>query len=58
MPTCSARRLNRLLKEGNAISGALLTVDERYQREVYAELKDMPRIAGVVEQESAIQLFL
>jgi putative ABC transport system permease protein len=49
--------LNRLLKEGNAISGALLKVDARYQREVYAELKDMPRIAGVVEQQSAIRAF-
>jgi len=49
--------LNRLLKEGNAISGALLTVDEQYQREVYAELKGMPRIAGVVEQRSAINSF-
>ena len=49
--------LNRLLKEGPALTGALLTVDKRYQREVFAELKDMPRIAGVVEHESAIQAF-
>jgi putative ABC transport system permease protein len=49
--------LNRLLKEGNAISGALLRVDERYQRDLYAELKDMPRVAGVIEQQSAIQAF-
>jgi len=49
--------LNRLLKEGAAISGALLKVDEHYQREVYAKLKDMPRIAGVVEQRSAITAF-
>ena len=49
--------LNRLLKEGNAISGALLKVDERYLREVYADLKGMPRIAGVVEHKSAIQAF-
>ena len=49
--------LNRLLKEGDAVSGALLTVDERYQREVYADLKEMPRIAGVVEQRSAIASF-
>lgn len=49
--------LNRLLKEGDAISGALLKVDDLYQREVYASLKDMPRIAGVVEQDSAIQAF-
>ena len=49
--------LNRLLKEGDAISGALLKVDERYQRDVYADLKEMPRIAGVVEQRSAIDAF-
>ena len=49
--------LNRLLKEGDAISGAYLKVDEPYQREVYRELKDMPRIAGVVEHKSAIDAF-
>ena len=49
--------LNRLLKEGDAISGALLKVDEHYQRDIYAELKDMPRISGVVEQRSAIRAF-
>jgi putative ABC transport system permease protein len=49
--------LNRLLQEGDAISGALLKVDERFQREVYAELKNMPRIAGVVEYKSAIKSF-
>ena len=49
--------LNRLLQEGNAISGALLSVDQRYQRDLYAELKDMPRVAGVIEQASAIQAF-
>ncbi len=49
--------LNRLLKEGDAISGAFLKVDERYQRNVYRELKNMPRIAGVIEQESAIDAF-
>jgi putative ABC transport system permease protein len=49
--------LNRLLQEGYALTGALLSVDKRYQREVYAELKGMPRIAGVVEHESAIRAF-
>ncbi|MDH3981196.1 MAG: ABC transporter permease, partial [Gammaproteobacteria bacterium] len=49
--------LNRLLKEGHALTGAFATVDKRYQREVYAELKDMPRIAGVVEHDAAIQSF-
>ncbi|MGD8933959.1 MAG: ABC transporter permease [Gammaproteobacteria bacterium] len=49
--------LNSLLKEGDAITGALLKVDERHQNDVYAELKETPRIAGVVEQRSAIDSF-
>jgi putative ABC transport system permease protein len=49
--------LNRLLKEGHALTGALLSVDKRYIRDVYAALKGMPRIAGVVEQEAAIDAF-
>lgn len=49
--------LNRLLREGAAISGAYLAVAEDQQDGVYAKLKDMPRIAGVVEHESAIQSF-
>ncbi|MGD2118121.1 MAG: FtsX-like permease family protein [Chromatiales bacterium] len=49
--------LNRLLKEGNAISGAWIDVDPHYQKSIYAELKNMPRIAGVVEQKSAIKAF-
>jgi len=49
--------LNRALKEGDTISGALLKVDQQYQHDVYAKLKEMPRIAGVVEQRSAIRAF-
>ncbi|WP_372741871.1 ABC transporter permease [Neptunomonas sp.] len=49
--------LNRLLKEGNALSGAWLKVDPHYQKEVYIALKNMPRIAGVIEQRSAIKSF-
>jgi putative ABC transport system permease protein len=49
--------LNALLKEGYALTGALLKVDEKYQRDVYAELKEMPRIAGVVEHDSSIKSF-
>lgn len=49
--------LNALLKEGYALTGALLKVDEKYQRDVYAELKEMPRIAGVVEHKSSIKSF-
>ncbi|MDH3220996.1 MAG: ABC transporter permease [Gammaproteobacteria bacterium] len=49
--------LNRYLQEGSVVSGALLKVDDYFQREVYRELSNMPRIAGVVEQESAVDAF-
>lgn len=51
------KALNGLLQEGNVISGALLKVDERDQNLVYKKLKEMPRIAGVIEQRSAIEGF-
>jgi len=49
--------LNHLLKEGNVISGALLTVDEDAQQSLYAKLKNMPKVVGVVEQRAAIDGF-
>ncbi len=49
--------LNRLLQESYAISGAYMSVDKRYLREVYAKLRDMPRVVGVIEHESAIKSF-
>jgi putative ABC transport system permease protein len=49
--------LNRLLREADSISGAWLKVDTQYQKQIYAALKRMPRVAGVVEQKSAISSF-
>ena len=49
--------LNKLLKEGHVISGAWLKVDQQYQNDIFRDLKNMPRIAGVVEQASAIKAF-
>ena len=49
--------LNRLLKEGDVISGAYLTVDPKYQSNAYKKIKDMPQIVGVIEQKSAISAF-
>jgi len=51
------RALNRLLKEGNVISGAYLAVDKHYQNQIYAELKEIPRIAGIVISKVAIDTF-
>jgi putative ABC transport system permease protein len=49
--------LNRFMREGYAINGAYLTVDHRYRDEVFAEIKDMPRVAGTVIKRSAIDAF-
>jgi putative ABC transport system permease protein len=49
--------LNRLLREGDVLSGAHLAVDERARNRVYVALKEMPRIAGIVEQAAAIRAF-
>lgn len=49
--------LNQLLQEGNVISGALLAVDSRFQQDIYAELKNMPMVVGVVEQRASIAGF-
>jgi putative ABC transport system permease protein len=49
--------LNRLMREGHAISGAYLTTDSRYQQNVYAELKEIPRVAGTSVRKTALQNF-
>jgi putative ABC transport system permease protein len=50
--------LNRLAGEGQAISGALLMVDERYEEELNRSLRDRPRVAGIVSQERAIRSYM
>ncbi len=49
--------LNRLMREGNAVSGAYIAVDSMYQNEIYRKLVDMPRVAGVVMRKNEIRNF-
>ncbi len=49
--------LNRLLREGPAISGAYLAVDQRERPELYRRLGDIPRIAGTAIREQEIRNF-
>jgi putative ABC transport system permease protein len=49
--------LNRMMREGHAISGAYLSTDSRYEQEVYSELKQIPRIAGTSVREIALNNF-
>jgi putative ABC transport system permease protein len=49
--------LNRLMREGNAISGANLSVDSLYQPQVYARLKEIPRIAATTIRKQSVASF-
>ena len=49
--------LNRMMREGRAITGASLTVDERHQAKIYRTLVEMPRVAGTVVRKDEIRNF-
>lgn len=49
--------LNRLLNEGRAISGAYLTIDHAALPAIHRKLKEMPRIASVVERTRDMRNF-
>lgn len=53
----SRAALNRLMREGPAISGARLAVDAERQVEIYRELRRMPRVAGTVIRDTSIEQF-
>jgi putative ABC transport system permease protein len=49
--------VNRLLREGPAVSGAYLAVDADRRDAVVAALKDAPRVAGITDRRTAIESF-
>jgi len=49
--------LNRLMREGDLVSGAYLTVDSREQPAVYRKLVEMPRVAGTAVRMDEIRNF-
>ncbi len=49
--------LNRLMREGPAISGAYLAVNDRDRPELYRRLGEIPRIAGTAIREQEIRNF-
>lgn len=51
------RALNRMLNEGETISGARLMVDERELPRLYTQLKRTPAVSGVVIPGSVLQSF-
>jgi len=49
--------LNRMMREGDVVSGAYLTLDSREQTHIYRTLVDMPRVAGAVVRMDEIRNF-
>ncbi len=49
--------LSRFMREGDAISGAYLSVDEIFRHDIYNELINMPRVAGAVVRKDDIKNF-
>jgi putative ABC transport system permease protein len=49
--------LNRMMHEGNAISGVYLAIDPAYRDAIFETLDGMPRVAGVNEKEKSIEAF-
>lgn len=50
--------LNRMMQEGSAISGVLFTADKQEHEALYAELKEMPRVAGTTVRLAALANFM
>jgi putative ABC transport system permease protein len=49
--------LNRLMREGDAVTGAYLATDSKYDQKIYRELHEMPRVAGTTVRKLAIDSF-
>jgi putative ABC transport system permease protein len=49
--------LHRLLQEGTSVSGALLAVDANAAPALYATLKRLPAVGGVMQREVALRSF-
>jgi putative ABC transport system permease protein len=51
------RALNRLMREGETISGVRLMVDERHFPALYSQLKRTPAVSGVLLPEATLRNF-
>jgi len=49
--------LNRLMREGDAISGAYLFTDSNYRKELFRRFVNMPRVSGTVVRSDEILNF-
>ncbi|HET9398594.1 MAG TPA: ABC transporter permease, partial [Sphingomicrobium sp.] len=47
--------LNRLLREGDNLSGAYLAIDPARRDAIFRAMKDIPQVAGITSQDAIIQ---
>jgi len=53
----SIEALNRLMREGPKVSGALLSTDALRRGEIYKQLKETPQIASVTVKQASVDSF-
>lgn len=51
------KALNRLMGEGDAITGAYLYIDEAQKNDIFRRLRERPRIVGTAVREQAISAY-
>ncbi len=51
------KALNRLMREGDAVSGVYLTADAQYQDKLYRSFVNMPRVSGTIVRKNEIRNF-
>lgn len=47
--------LNRLLREGDSLSGAYLAIDPAHRDEIFRAMKKTPQVAGITSQDAIVQ---
>lgn len=47
--------LNRLLREGDNISGAYLAIDPAFRDEIFRTMKETPQVASITSQDAIVQ---
>lgn len=52
------RALNRLMREGETVSGAYLTIDPKFASQFYSSIKRTPAVAGTAFREMMLASFL
>jgi putative ABC transport system permease protein len=53
----SIEAVNRMMREGPRVSGAMLTTDQKFMPAIYRELKETPAVASITIRQASIDSF-